>query len=117
MNQTQIKYASARAASILRARTEDLPRKFTTPGRKLSDPEIVAALKAGEFTVRDAKQESRYTYIRQYLDFGETEDVLDKEGLDAAKAALKASYDALMDKLMLGNAIEALALIAAFEKE
>lgn len=108
MNQTQLKYARERAASIKRRREEKLNESYN--GSKMTNDKKAEAVKSGRFEVIGA---GYHWYDRiVFLDDvrGMTEDAYKK-----AFGDLKVEYDKLIDELVLGDNEQALALLKAFE--
>lgn len=102
MNSQQLKYARERAARIFSRGKE----KIFNVHRGLSKEQRLAAIEAGKFSV------SRSSALNWWHDI-----VFDEPKDDTSEklAALQKDYDALLDKLVLGDSSEALTLLEAFE--
>lgn len=136
MNQTQVKYARQRAQEIFNDKKAALKGKFSSPGKTLTLTQKLNALEAGEFTIVEPASAqntanlssvylevySAYPYrsnkseLEQRIRFNaETAPTYDTKAEDEAHKALKSTYLALTDELMLGDNQEALKLLKAFE--
>lgn len=115
MNQTQVKYARERAASIYKRRCADLTKKHTVEAVILTTDEKLKALKAGAFTVKPAKdRRSNYSWSENVIFAGEIKGGLDDK-YEMAKAQLDAAFTRLNDELVLGDNEQALRLLEAFD--
>jgi hypothetical protein len=113
MNQTQVKYARARAEATFKARTAAIKAKHTTPAITLTKAEKLEALRTGQFTI-DPDQ-SRYSWADAVVFTAARDETIDQAALDAEQALLAAAYRKLEDELVLGDNEQALALLRAFE--
>lgn len=113
MNSQQLKYARARAEAILSKKTEAICERWKAKEKRLTETEKLAALKAGEFSIR--KTPGRRHYLEDYVVFTK-EVAVDTAGMDVDLAALNAEFTKLMDELMLGDQEVALKALKAFEQ-
>jgi hypothetical protein len=113
MNQTQVKYARARAEALFKTRTAAIKAKHTTPAVKLTQAEKFDALRAGQFTI--APENSRYGWSDCVVFTAARDETVDQDAIDREQAALAAAYRTLEDELVLGDNEQALALLRAFE--
>lgn len=114
MNSQQLKYARARADAILSKRTKAIREKWAAKEKRLTPAEKLAALKAGEFTIK--KHASGIDrYWEDYVVF--TKEIeTDAAGMNAELATLNVEFTKLMDELMLGDQEVALKALKAFEQ-
>jgi hypothetical protein len=113
MNSQQLKYARTRAEAILSKRTKAIREKWKAKEKRFTEAEKLAALKAGDFTIR--KTTGHRHYLEDYVVFTK-EVAVDTAGMDADLAALNAEFTKLMDELMLGDQEVALKALKAFEQ-
>ncbi len=113
MNQSQLKYARERAEKIKREKLAALANDPRFKGITMSTKERLRALQSGEFAVKP-KVSGPECYLGSFLTFnGETP--ADTKGKDREVQAIEKAHAALLDKLYLGDAEEALALLEAFQ--
>lgn len=114
MNSQQLKYARARADAILSKRTKAIREKWASKEKRLTSAEKLAALKAGEFTIKKHTSEvDRYWW--DYVIFTKEIDT-DMVGMNTELATLHDEFTKLMDELMLGDQEAALKALKAFEQ-
>jgi len=114
VNQTQIKYARERAASILKQKIVEARDKFTTPAKTLNTEEKLEALKAGKFTI-NAPVTGRSMWWYNAVDFGETFATTDTDKLKVETDKLNSTFERLMDELILGDKEQVLKMLKEFE--
>ena len=116
MNQTQIKYARERAANVLSARKKALTAAHTTPAVALTGAERLQAIKDGAVKLDFKGVSDNNHWWHSAVSFTAERPVkVNTKALNAATATLQATYDKLIDELVLGDNEAALALLRAFE--
>lgn len=117
MNQTQLRYARQRADSLYQDKIKTISAKYTTAAVRFNADEILAALKTGNFIIKEPTARGAYIgYLRDYIEFpGETRETKNIEAINKELGALKATFTALMDELILGDNEAALKMLKAFE--
>lgn len=117
MTAQQRKYATERVAEIEKQRLAANDAAHTTPGVSLSSKERFDLLAAGKVPLAAERTEvGNHTYVTQAFDFSgfERPAIIDTKGRDAGAAAIRKEAAAIRDKIMLGDADEALQLLSAF---
>ena len=116
MNQEQRKYAIERVNGIRERKFGDALKRYTKEGKVLSDVEKVELVRSHKVSLKG--EAYAYTDIKYAFDFSkfERDSKTDAVALDKAKAQIIAAANRIKDKIMLGDAEEALALIEAFDK-
>jgi hypothetical protein len=114
MNQTQVKYARARAESVYKKRKAAIEAKHTVPAVKLTRTEKLFALTAGAFRVDTTY--TGYGWSDAVTFPAERDQEVNQVAIDAEQAALADAYRKLEDELVLGDNEQALALLRAFEE-
>jgi len=118
MNATQLRYARERAKQIYEAKVLVIRKKHITEAIELSPQDKELALRKGEFKVIKTKHRWDGGYLSDYISFNaERPQTIDKEATDREIAALTKKYTQLTDKLVLGDATEALEMLERFAKE
>jgi hypothetical protein len=115
MNQTQVKYARARAAAILTARKAAVTEKHTTPAVRLSNDQKRLAIDVGAFRWNADKQEAHHNWYSGIVFDVERPAYVDQKAIDEEHGQLIEAYRKLEDELVLGDNDAALALLRAFE--
>jgi hypothetical protein len=111
MNQSQLKFARARAETILKRRLEALQTRLTTPAVSLSDEEKLTALEAGAFRICPAtRYRSWYNRVKFTGEYGG----LDAEAYALGEKDLRAQFAKLEEELVLGDNTAALEALRAF---
>lgn len=114
MNQSQIKHALARANAIRSTKQAAAKKAFDNKVRSLSLDEKLKALKAGKFSISKNTTSWRSS-LEEYLTFHDAvpfDHIAYQKDVDA----ITASYDKLVDELVLGDQTRALELLRAFER-
>ena len=119
MNTTQRKYALERIKEIYRKKQKKLKDQCDVSKPSMTQKDLVKQIKNGKITCKDPS-ESLYRYVDVQCVFGMPNGWLGESNLFSddftpRMKALDITYSKLRDKLMLGDALEALALIKEFE--
>lgn len=117
MKPTQINYAVTRLDEITRDKTAALEEKFSTPAKILTVADLVKGIKNGSVKPRTeylTNDVHRHSYVSSVFDLSGLEPKFDGKGYAKAVKPLQDEYTKIKDKLVLGDASEALKLIEAF---
>ena len=118
MDKVQRKYAVDRVNSIERNRLDVLRTKYTTPEKKLSGNEKVALIQSRKAKIVERDRTHNHcNYIEDVFDFAPFQN---KESVDTIKynkdaEPIRKKAQQIRDKIMLGDAEEALKLLTEFE--
>lgn len=118
MSQQQRKYALGRVDAIVAVKTRELRDKHTTPGRTLGNAERLKLLKDGTVKVRAGLTGVEgYKHIDDVFDFSKWHygAHLDVKPFESVMARFTARANTARDQIMLGDAEEALAILAELE--
>lgn len=114
MNNQQLKYAKERIEAIYRKKNRDIYDKY--PDNRLSNQEIWEKLRSGDFLLKEKPPESHQgSSLRNYLVF-----LGEELGAELREKALKELDDEkrkMLDKLILGDAQDALDMLNEFAKK
>jgi hypothetical protein len=114
LNATQIKYARERAERIFNDRRKVITEKHTTVAVTLSLAARMEALRCHRFEVKTPNRNSYY--LNDFVKFDdEIEQSTNQKAIDKDVKKLTATYDALIDQLVLGDAEDALRMLKDFE--
>lgn len=120
MNAAQTKYLMARIADILKVRKEVLKAEYVIPAIKLTLPQKWMLVVDGEVPLDTASfprdcNPSGYKDWYEVFDFSRHEEAESiKGGYETALAELEAEAKSIQDRIMLGDAMEAVALLDKF---
>jgi hypothetical protein len=117
MTAQQRKYATERVAEIEKQRLAANDETHSTPGVSLTPKERFDLLVAGKVPLVAGRTEvGNAAYVYQVFDFSAFESParIDTEARDKGRAAIRKEAAAIRDKIMLGDADEALQLLSAF---
>lgn len=118
MNQQQRTYALGRVATILKGKEEVLKAAFVIPAETLSDKERWALVKAGmvnleeEYPFSKCSSYDNWKHAWDFTPYEKPETFA--EGYEEALKELRADAENIKDRIMLGDAEEALALLDKF---
>lgn len=117
LTKTQIEHTMQRLRGIACKHLNDLRDRLTQSERKLTDDEILDALKEGDFLIRLNREASDYrSGIRAFLEFPhESPRMFDDSTYEKAHDAVYAKVDAIHDKLVLAQPQDALDIIDNFD--
>ena len=112
MNQTKLKYVRERAQAIYNRKQEQVRDKYRAD--KMTVEEKVEALQKGEFTIKVPEESYNRSSWVSYVEFN-AEPRANKNAMNDELEKLREQYIALKDELILGDEVEALKLLKAFE--
>lgn len=117
MNQKQREYAVSRVNVLTAAKVAAIKEKHTTPAVALDFDQKISLIRAGYVLLRD-NEFNTYTRLHEAFDFSSYERpaVVDQGAIDKESAPIQAQARTIKDKIMLGDAEEALQLISQFEE-
>lgn len=121
MNQTQKRYAIERVNDILKQKKNALRDKHTKERIELTSKEMISKIRYKHVALLPYSEIdfSKYRYnLREIFDFTSFEKVggLNTESYDKERNPIEKKAQEIKDKIMLGNAEEALKMIQEFEK-
>ena len=117
MTAQQRKYATERVAEIEKQKLAANEAAHTTPAKHLTSTERFHLVETNRVRLAaDRTEITAHTYVTQAFDFSpfERSAVVDVAGRDAGAATIRKEAAAIRDKIMLGDADEALQLLSAF---
>ena len=120
MNQTQKRYAIDRVNQIVRDKEKSLREKFTTKKVELSRQEKVTKIRKGQvkiFSDKNITYNKCSFYLTDVFDFSpfEKQGGVDKKKYDDTMSPVRKKAQEVKDKIMLGDADEALKMIEQLE--
>jgi len=118
MNKQEKQYAMNRIDEIVCHKVSAIKDKHTTAAVSLTDTQRLQAFKAGKYKIKaDVSKITRYTDLCDVIEFpDEKAGKANREKIDSESAKVTSEAVKIKDKLMLGDASEALAMIEAFSK-
>lgn len=120
MNAAQTKYLMSRIADILKVRKEVLKAEYVIPAIKLTLPQkwvmvVDGAAPLDTATYSRDNNPPGYKDWYEVFDFSRHEQAESiKDGYEVALAELEAEAKSIQDRIMLGDAMEAVALLDKF---
>ena len=118
MNKQQREYAEKRIREIAAKKEQALRVKYGRPAVRLNGVRRLQALKLGNFKIKPGlKKVDRYSDISDVFIFTEETEEFISTRLKRELQLLENSVRRLRDKLYLGDALEALALLEKFENQ
>lgn len=119
MNHTEKKYAIERVNGIKANKLAALEGKFTSPSRTIKDTEKIALVRSGKVKMfpNSSMKLDYYLSLEKIFDFSKYDypAVLDKKKYSKSSMRIIKKTQEISDKIMLGSAEEALAMIAELE--
>lgn len=124
MNMQQKNYIKKRIESMVSPKLMAISNECKTKGVTLSNKEIVDKIRSGDIKMLSASKlrEKNLAYsllVRNIFDVDkhEVKVSFNQEQFDKRKKKLMQAKDQLIDEIMLGDAEEAIAMLAKFERE
>ena len=121
MNQMQRNYIRKRVDVILADKMAVTRQKFTTPSKMISNERRISLIRSGKVKLKsdnEIRNNGYYgTQLTQIFDFSkyETKGGVDQKALQAYNKKLRTKANSINDRVMLGDAEEALKMIQEFE--
>jgi len=116
MTKTQIEYATSRVNNIA-AKRVDVYRKENTTGTPLTDERMAALLRQGKVKLQKGLVKvSTHYRLAQIFDFSPFGEKVDEKRISAFREKLSRESTEIIDKFVLGDSDEAMALIEKFAK-
>lgn len=116
MDKSQRKYAMDRVVQIANVKIEAIKAKYTVQAVKLTNSERMDLIASGK--VKFVRDSSGYrSSIFDYYDFSKFEKParINQKAIDTETEIVCKKSREIKDKIMLGDAVEALELLTAFE--
>lgn len=117
MNQQQKKYAAERIFNIEQSKLALLTNECTTDPTYLSSEDMYDLIKNGDVELRNKNDIKHSSTIRTFFNFDshETNRYFDRSVYNTKSTVILKKSKEIKDKIMLGDAVEALELISEFE--
>lgn len=117
MRPMQITYAVQRLDEIANTKLSALKTNFTTEVKPFTVADFIKEVKAGRIKVHpgyEGNDVCRHNYISSIFHIPNRESKFDNKNYEKAAAPIRKEYASIKDKLILGDASDAIKLLEAF---